>query len=360
MSTPELWAGVSELVGCWAGSPHVKGLREELWKDLDSNEALGPLQVMALREPQNIRSMPLAVYKAFPHMNVSLTPRDRQFMTHCAAVEKAIVYVMWAVRSRLPGFPLIAAPQLAEHSRLTMHNFTPPWTRDAMRSGLQYNDLSPSINGSIGVESTDPLSQLIAGFNTLPSWSTFKAAHDSLTPPLRSELLGARRRITERAVGESDEGEIDSDDPWTKIKRARASADEIIAELSSDAVAFDHVNDEIDLAIAKVIASSLAFGPADTISGVVGLNMLPGQPLKVTFQLQGTDVAHSGRLYWTDDSLITDALLVEHIHFADDQVHGSRLRYDASVLVGSDIAWRDAAGRPNRGEASAQDGCRNE
>jgi hypothetical protein len=351
MSTPELWSGVGELVACWAGSPHVRGLREELWKDLDSNEALRPLQIMALREPQNIRSMPLAVFKAFPHMNVSLTPRDRQFMTHCAAVEKAIVYLVWAVRSRLPGFPMIAAPQLAEHSRLTMDNFTPPWTRDAMRSGLQYKDLSPNINASVGVDSTDQLSQLIAGFNTLPAWRTFAAAHHSLTPSLRSELLGARRRITERAIGESSE--IDSDDPWTKIKRARTSADEIIAELPLDAmsyaVAFDHVNDEIDLAIAKVIASSLAFGPADTISGVVGLSMLPGQPLKVTFQLKGTEMAHTGRLYWTNDSLITDALLVEGVHFTDDQIHGSRLGYDATVLVGSNTAWRGAAGRPNPG-----------
>src|ERR1700744_3092807 len=100
-------------------------------------------------------------------------------MTHCAAVENAIVYLVWAVRSRLPGFPMIAAPQLAEHSRLTMHNFTPPWTRDATRSGLQYNDLSPSINTSIGVDSTDQLSQMIAGFNALPAWRTFAAAHDS-------------------------------------------------------------------------------------------------------------------------------------------------------------------------------------
>jgi hypothetical protein len=299
---------------------------------------------MALREPQNIRSMPLAVYKAFPHMGIELTPRDRQFMAHSEAVEKAIVYLMWAVRSKLPGFPMIAAPQLAEGSRLTMHSFTPPWTRAALRSGFQYRDLSPSINAAIEVNSAEPLARLLAAFNTLPSWRAFKAAHDCLTPAVRSVLLTARRLITERATDENDATEIDSGDPWMRIKRARASADEIVAELAPDAlsyaIAFDRVNDEIDLVIANVITSSIAFGPPGTLAGVVALNMLAGQPLKVTFQLEGADLAQTGRIYWTDDSLVTDALYIDGFFYAGDHVHGDRFAFDATVLVGSNTAWR--------------------
>jgi hypothetical protein len=97
---------------------------------------------------------------------------------------------------------MIAAPQLAERSRLTMDNFTPPWTREAMRSGLQYRDLSPSINAAIEVDSGAALSRLLVAFNTLPSWHAFKAAQDGLTPALRSDLLAARRLITERAIDE--------------------------------------------------------------------------------------------------------------------------------------------------------------
>jgi len=350
VSTPELWTAVDDLVDCWVGSPHVGGIRAELWKDLDSSEALRPLQVMALREPQNIRSMPLAVFKAFPHMGIELTPRDRQFMAHSEAVEKAIVYLMWAARSKLPGFPMIAAPQLAEGSRLTMDNFTPPWTRAALRFGFQYRDFSPTINAAIQVNSAEPLARLLAAFNTLPSWRAFKAAHECLTPAVRSELVAARRLVAERATDENDATEIDSGDPWMRIKRARASADEIIAELAPDAMtyamAFDRVNDEIDLVIANVITSSIAFGPPDTLAGVVGLNMLAGQPLRVTFRLEGVDLAQTGRIYWTNDSLVTDALYIEGFRYADDQIHGSRFAFDATVLVGSNTAWREMGGRP--------------
>jgi hypothetical protein len=344
VSTPELWKAVADLVECWVESPHVRSVREELWKDLDSDEAIRPLQVMALREPQNIRSMPLAVYKAFPYMGINLTARDMQFMTHSAALEKAIVYLMWAVRCKLPGFPMIVAPQLAERSRLTMDNFTPPWTRDAMRSGFQYQDFSPSINAAIEVDSRMPLARLLAAFNTLSSWQVFKAAQDGLTPALRSELLAARRLITEHAISENNTTSIDSDDPWARIKRARASADEVIAELAPNvrayATAFDHVNDEIDLVIASVVTSLIAFGPPETLDGVGGLNMLATQPLKVTFLLNGDQLANTGRIYWTDDSMVTDALYVDGSHYAGDHVHGDRFAFDATVLVGTNTAWR--------------------
>ena len=63
--------------------------------------------------------------------------------------------------------------------------------------------------------------------------------------------------ITERAIDENDTTEIDSGDPWMRIKRARASADEVIAGLAPNALAyataFDRVNDEIDLVIANVV-----------------------------------------------------------------------------------------------------------
>jgi hypothetical protein len=344
MSTPELWTAVRDLVECWVKSPRVKGIRAELWKDLDSSEALRPLQMLALRQPQDIRRMPLALYKAFPHLGIELTARDRQYMAQSEALERAIVTLTWGIRSKLPGFPLIPAPQLADHSRLTMHSFTPPWTRRAMQAGFQYQNLAPSIAAAIGVDTADPMAQLIAAFRTLPSWGAFEAAQDCLTPTVRSELIVARRLITERATQEQETIEVDSDDPYTRLKRARAAADEVIANLEQQSLtyakAFDRVNDEIDLTITNVIVSWLAFGPPEMLAGVVGLMMHATQPLTITFQCEGTDFAHIGRIYWTDDSLLTDAVFVDGSHFADNQVHGSSFEFDATVLVGSETAWR--------------------
>jgi hypothetical protein len=344
VSTPELWSAAAEVVEIWVDSPHVVAVRDELWKDLDSDEAIKPLRILAMREPQDIRSMPLAVYKAFPHMGIELTARDRQFMAHSLAVEKAVVWLMWSARSKLPGFPSIAAPQLAEHSRLTMNNSTPPWTRQAMQAGFQYQNLAVQVNTSLGVDCRASVNRLLSAFGTLPSWADFQRAQEDLDADLRSELLAARRSITERAINDDSTTDIESDDPWMRLKRARTIADKVITELSSRAqtyaLAFERVNDEIDLVIANVITSLVAWGPPEILSGVGGLIMLATQPLTVTFQLTGAGFAQTSRVYWTDDSLVTDAMYVDGFYFGGDQIHGDRIAFDATVLVGTQAAWR--------------------
>jgi len=343
MSTPALWIAVASVADCWDGSERVTGLREELWKDLDSSQAILPLRHLALREPQEIRTMPFHVHKAFPHLGFELTERDQRFMTNSAALENALFMLTWFVRSRLPGFPTMPAPQLRPNAYHTMNNFFPPWTREALSSGLQFQDLSPRIDGYLGIDCGRPTRDLIEAFTQLPVWQSFANGHSALTPPVRTELLSARRTIKTRLDTTDGPGGIEFNDPRVALSRAREITQGAIGELSAPArdyaLAFEAVTDEIDRVLSGVLPQLVAFGPPETLSGVTGLELTPTTPPTVTFRLPGGQAAQSGQIYWTDDTLIVDALYIENFRFGGDNVHGSRLAFDATILTGTRVAW---------------------
>jgi hypothetical protein len=343
MSTPALWTAVASVANCWNSSQRVAGLREELWKDLDSAQAIRPLRHLALREPQEIRTMPFHVYKAFPHLGFDLTERDQRFMTNSAALENALFMLTWFVRSRLPGFPSMPAPQLTPNAYHTMNNFFPPWTREALSSGLQIQDLSPRIDGYLGIDCGRPTSELVKAFTQLPSWQNFATVHSTLTPSVRTELLAARRTIKTRLDTTDGPGGIEFNDPRVALSRAREITQGVIAELSPPArdyaLAFEAVTDEIDRVLSGVLSQLVAFGLPETLSGVTGLELTPTTPPTVTFRLPGGQAAQSGQIYWTDDTLIVDALYIENFRFGGDNVHGNRLAFDATVLPGTRAAW---------------------
>jgi hypothetical protein len=321
----------------------VTEFREELWKDLDSAQAIRPLRHLALREPHEIRTMPFHVYKAFPHLGFDLTARDRRFMTNSAALEYALFMLTWFVRSRLPGFPSMPAPQLAPNAYHTMNNFFPPWMREALSSGLQYQDLSSKIDAYLAVDSGRPSRELITAFAQLPSWESFASVHSTLTPSVRAELLSARQTVNARSNPADGPGGIEFDDPRIGLSRAREITQGAIAELSPPArgyaLAFDAVSDEIDRVLSGVLSQLVAFGPPETLSGVTGLELTPTTPPTVTFQLPGGQAAQSGQIYWTDNTLIVDALYIENFRFGGDNVHGNRMAFDATVLTGTREAW---------------------
>lgn len=344
MSTYELWTALSALTDRWVESGPVGVVREELSKDLDSDEALTGLRMLAFQAPQDIRRMPLAVYKAFPHMGFELSARDLRFMSSSAALDNAVCALTWAVRSVLPGYPTMPAPQLARDSYHTMDNFSPPWSREIMRAGVQYENVAQRIDTLLGIRGRGTVPGLQAAFQALPSWTAFDSCHNALSPDVRTELLAARRTITERTNAQNDSEEIDPGDPYTPLNRARQTTETVVASLSGDAKdyanAFGSVTEEIDRVIAGVLPQLVAFGPPETLTTAHDLEITATQPPTVAFKLHDNEFAQKGRLYWTNDSVILDALYVEAAHMAHDNVHDLRFQFEATVLTGTSAAWR--------------------
>ncbi len=222
MSTKEVWAAAASLADCWSESRKVIAVRQELSLDLDSQDATPCLRRLALQDPQSISKMPFHVHKAFPHMGLGISQRDREFAANSNAVEMAFFHLTWWIRSRLPGFPYIPAPQLAKESFHTMNNFTVPWAPQVLRAGIEYQDRPVNCDLHMEVHAGNRFTTLADAFRELPSWKAFSKAHDVLGEKTRDELVKAKLQLSGQATEASEEGGLEYGDPREGLNRARS------------------------------------------------------------------------------------------------------------------------------------------
>ena len=124
----------------WAESQAVIDFRGELdliVEDLDNPAAIPGLLTMTRMSSSEFYSYPTRLYNAFPHLNITLTERDRKFVRNSTNIQKSISYLTWWIRSRLPGFPVLPVPQLARNSFHAKHDPDMPWTSDGLSAGIQ-------------------------------------------------------------------------------------------------------------------------------------------------------------------------------------------------------------------------------
>ena len=193
----------------------------------------------------------------------------------------------------------------------------------------------------LGVEYGPAASQLRDAFAELPSWIEFEELADQLDDATRSELVSAKLELEKKAqAAEADTGS-DFADPRIHWRRAREVTAEAVAELSpfaaKFATTFDSLNSSINLALPSVLAQLIAFGPPRHLTGVTGLKVRPTDPPTISFELESG--ASTSCLYWTDDSLIPDAVRIESVSFGGSQIHGNRSSASAVVLQGTSTAW---------------------
>ncbi|AEV73633.1 hypothetical protein A9W98_04765 [Mycobacterium gordonae] len=342
MSTTEIWRAVGFLADCWSKSQKVTPVREELSLDLDSEEATPCLRALALRDPQSITKMPFHVHKAFPHMGIGISQRDRALAANSAAVELAFFHLTWWIRSRLPGYPHIPAPQLAKGSFHTLNNFTVPWAPQVLQAGIEYQDRPVNCDFQLKISADDRYSVLAEAFEELPSWRAFTQAHHALGQEIRNELLTARQQLARQAAAAGAESGIEFGDPREGLNRARSVTMQTLETLSPEArrfaESFESVNEEIDRITTAVLTQLVAYGPPETLTGVSELTVSPSSPPTVSFKL--LDAGYAGGIYWTDDPLIGDAILLECFRFAGDNVFATRFHADGTVLLGTGAAWR--------------------
>lgn len=343
MSTTEIWRAVGSLADCWCMSQKVTAVRQELSLDLDSQEATPCLRALALRDPQSITKMPFHVYKAFPHIGTGgVSERDRILAANSAAIELALFHLTWWIRSRLPGYPHILAPQLAKGSFHTLDNATVPWTPQVLQAGIEHQARPVNCDFQLEINAGDRYSVLAEAFRGLPSWQAFTQADTALGQEVRNELLTARQQLARHAATASAEGGIEFGDPREGLNRARSVTGRTLETLSPEArsyaESFESVNEDIDRVTTSVLTQLVAYGPPETLMGVSELTVNPSSPPTVSFKL--LDAGYAGGIYWTDDPLIGDAILLKRFYFAGDNVFASRFHADATVLLGSGPAWR--------------------
>lgn len=328
----------------WAESRTVIDFRRELdWivEDLDNPAAIPGLLSMTRMSSSEFYSYPTRLYNAFPHLNITLTERDKQFVRNSNNIDKSISYLTWWIRSRLPGFPVLPVPQLARNSFHAKDDPDMPWTSDGLSAGIQLHSVPTNCDRFLGVESGPAASQLRDAFTKLPSWIEFEELSKQLDAATRSELVSAKLELEKKAQAAKGENGNDFADPRLHWRRAREVTAEAVAALSpfaaKFATTFDSLNSAINLALPSVLTQLIAFGPPRHLTGVADLKVQPTDPPTISFELESG--ASTSCLYWTDDSLIPDAVRIESVSFGSSQIHGSRSSANAVVLEGTSTAW---------------------
>jgi hypothetical protein len=109
-------------------------------------------------------------------------------------------------------------------------------------------------------------------------------------------------------------------------------------EARNYAESFESASEEVDRITTAVLTQLVAYGAPEMLTGVSELTVIPSSPPTVSFKL--LDAGYAGGIYWIDDPLIDDAVLLECFRFAGDNVFATRFHADATVLLGTGAAWR--------------------
>jgi hypothetical protein len=307
-----------------------------------------------LRLASNVRNM-----QRTPHALALVTapdpPKWKEWFATAEAVEIAHGIMTAWLRSRMPGYPTIPAPQLVPGAPLTVDGFGQPrpWTQDERRRGLQLQDLPPEITRLLNATApearriTSATRILGTAMQRTSEWQRMQTATDALTGQARAELTQARRTVSERL----NEAEVAKVGPADRLEYREAVLVEVLSALSGPAAeyaqAFEAANRALETAASDAFGQLAVYGQPALVHGPQEIDLRPGsrgQLVNFTRPLTGGNDAQfhleMGQLVWLDDELIPEASQLTNLEYSYDEVMGERERYTGTILLGTGEAWR--------------------
>jgi hypothetical protein len=360
MPTDDTWAALRDLAGCWracsstetfiAGLPTVSltpltGIADVLQ---DMYASMSSLFSNPLLFANNL---PLAA-SVMPNVNMGrIESANRGWFQAARHIEEAHRQTVAWLRSRLPGYPNLPAPQLARDTPLTTGEFSPRvvWRSGERSKGLQLGDVPASIgqlltNGHSGSGSVNEATRaLVSSLVSTAEWTQLSERHDQLDDATRLALREARAR-TKTLLSPTA---IDKHEPSLVLPRA-AYREHVVAttlsELEPTARAYADAFDEADRIIEG--ACSRVFGlltclPILNTAGTE-IEIIPGRPTTTRFRTQDFRLELPGPmpLVCLGDPMLPDALLVTGVSVSLANTGGADIQATAEVLTGTAAAWQ--------------------
>jgi hypothetical protein len=282
-------------------------------------------------------------------------------------VEDAHLQTLAWLRSRLPGYPMIPAPQLAPGTPWTSPQYTNrvPWRSGDLAAGMQYAARPPHVAQMLGVEGQvaaaldDAAAAVAAAVDQHPVVRRFGEAMDALDATDRALLRTARVDLRASLAAKL----IDAHEPSAPLPRnefrervtaARvASLDGRARELAD---AFAGVDEFLERATSDVFGQLVLFGrPAEARLApelIVRANASNGSsdPGWASVMVSGTrqpdrasDFPAPGMLLRLEDPLVQDVVRVVGISFSMGEVGGGSIELNAEVLPGTTAGWARTA-----------------
>jgi len=283
-------------------------------------------------------------------------PSMNQWIDNAQRVELAHrVTIAW-IRSKLPRYPIILAPQITLGSPRTVDELGGHliWRREDLQAGYQFDAAPPRLSDLLGLdrEQSRLLSRrsndLVTALRESPEWGQFAEADGDLSRADKEQLRAARElvkgKVSPSAVDTHDESDV-----WARMKYRNAEVSAGINALTGNALryarAFSDVDRLIELAAGDVFAQRVAFGVPREVEAR-GLTFNGSGEFEGTVAFT-TDDDHiltvtTGSLVWIDDPLIDDALRVEAESLHYENTGATTLEIRARILVGTGDAWTRA------------------
>jgi len=361
-----LWRAVSDLALRWAAAPVVRRFAADLPRNagqrirgipgrLQEMEAGGArISAQPLRLTRTVQLMqnmpPSPVSEAAPDPG-----KWRAWLGTAAAVEIAHGIMTAWLRSRMPGYPLLPAPQLAPGAPLTVGEWGQPypWTRDERRQGLQFRDPPPEITRRLEVtlpgerqiiDATRALGMALQGS---AEWQSMGTTADALTGTVRAELLRAGRMVSERLSDTEVQKHSQRADERSEYRAA--VLEEALAGLSGPAAeytrSFEAANRMLETIAGDVFGQLAIYGQPTLVPAPQDIDLTPGihgQLLSFTRLARDSNETpfhlEMGKLVWLDDELIPDAVQITRGEISVSSI-GERERYSGTILSGTGEAW---------------------
>ncbi|MCU1615837.1 MAG: hypothetical protein JWO98_3377 [Frankiales bacterium] len=257
--------------------------------------------------------------------------------------------IAW-LRSRLPGYPMLPAPQLAPNTPLTTREFTwrLSWQPGEQGQGLQFR-AAPSrtaelleVSGGQSTELEESARWLARAFSETEEWLRLDAATRSLTASDRDDLQKCRSRIKRRLVPAA----VDEHDDRLALPRDEFRSSVVLEELESlqggargYAFAFDAMDQLIEYAVSDVFGQLLAYGPPQRLSPIAALDFNPGAMPSVSFSTDDSAWLDTCQILWLDSDFVADAVMVTGLTISLDPGRSMGQRITARLLTGSGEAW---------------------
>jgi hypothetical protein len=358
-----LWRAVSDLSLTWRQLPVVRQFATVLPRNAQQRSSGIPGRLQELQAGGgNISEFPLRLTRTVQLMSrmpspfPQATPTTQEWNTWLGTARRVEIAhritVAW-LRSRLPGYPNLPAPQLARGAPLTAEeaDYELVWTRDERAQGFQFQN-PPSQISHILEAAPAAQHRLVGGTQSVATaleqsgeWSRLNAATSALTEFARTQLGQAREAV----AAQLSKAKIDahSDNLLARFNHRVAVLKEVLSTLSGVAEeyasAFDAANGLITTAASDVFGELTIYGPPVSISGIHNIDLRPGTLQLVSFTREmdstaGFRLLEMGEIIWLDDVLVPDATRLIGTTVSMNLLAGTE-RWTGVILPGTRNAW---------------------
>ncbi|MET4644429.1 uncharacterized protein YjiS (DUF1127 family) [Streptomyces atratus] len=362
MNDTAVWQAVTQQADVWAALPAVQEFACQLPRNAPtrSSGVPGRLQQMQAADA-DIAGTPMRLTRTvhlFEQVPYFDAPYDkdtwRAWLQSATRIEAAHRTTIAWLRSRMPGYPQLPAPQLVPGTALTTteYTFRLAWQPGERAAGLQMRGLPPStarhLQATPGQARAleESARTLASALQASQEWQQLAAARQALDKTSRNALSQTRTRLRQRL---SDPA-IDAHEPDQVLARHNYRSTvltEEIEHLTGPARDFTNAFDVADRLVE--LAASDAFGQL-TIHGrplllqhVTDIDLEPGIPRRVHFTVPYDPWLDTGELIQIDDPLVTDTCLLTRTTIS---LGSGPSRMSAQILPGTASLWEATPHRP--------------